>query len=683
MWVGINIRMKLRDRGYVLVVAEKPKAADKIAMALNLSSKKVVNGVRVWEGFYDGRKFLVVPTVGHLFSLDTEERGFPVFTYRWVPRWLVDKESSYARKYYEVLKNLARDAEEYVNACDYDIEGSVIGYLIIKNFGDLSRSKRAKFSSLTQEELVNAFKNLQPLDVRMVEAGLCRHEIDWIWGINVSRALMSFYKKVFGDFKVLSAGRVQTPTLIEVFKKHIERETFVPEIRFSISMKLRIGDNELNVRSDFGRDLSEEEANNLRVAIKKAGKAKVIDVKSKSETLRPPPPFNLPDLQYEAYRIAKISPAETLEIAESLYLDQLISYPRTNSQKLPRTLNHRKILRDLSSLQTYKEYIDGLLKKPSLRPVEGTKDDPAHPAIYPTGYLPRERLKSKEHLIYDLIVRRYLASLSDDALLKTSTYVLKILDFELVITSQELVREGWLEIYSYRKVSNLRKFSLRLGDEVPIRDVRVVKTFSKPPPAYTKSSLLEWMERSGIGTEATRAEIIETLFKRGYLVQTTSGIDVTELGSFVSTISANLFSELSSVQLTREVEEKLNKIIMNEFSRDDVVREVISVLRPRLINVKKLLENSETTGELRRLAGLDDDHSSCVLCRKLAEFHYDNLRLCRFHGKAYEKIRETYEVWRKKTKISFNYFLNKILSLKYSGKYVKDVAELLLTKKEP
>ncbi|MEM4572575.1 MAG: DNA topoisomerase I [Zestosphaera sp.] len=671
----------MRDSEYVLVIAEKPKAADKIAVALNLSIKKVINGVRVWSGFFNGRRLLVAPAVGHLFSLDTEESGFPVFTYKWVPRWLVEKESRYARKYYEVLKSLARDASEYVNACDYDIEGSVIGYLIIKNFGDLSRSRRAKFSSLTQEELVSAFKNLQPLDVKMVEAGLCRHEIDWIWGINVSRALMSFYKKVFSGFKVLSAGRVQTPTLIEVFKKHVERESFVPEVRFSISMKLKIGDGELNVRSDFGKDLSEEEANSLRLAIKRAGKARVVNVKSRIEVLRPPPPFNLPDLQYEAYRIAKISPAETLNIAESLYLDQLISYPRTNSQKLPKTLNHRTILKNLSALQTYKEYVSELLKKPSLIPVEGVKEDPAHPAIHPTGYLPRETLKDKERIIYDLIVRRYLASLSDEAQLRISTYVLKVLDLELVITSQELVRENWLRIYNYKKVSTTKKFFLRLGEEVPILDVRVVKTFSKPPAAYTKSSLLEWMEKSGIGTEATRAEIIETLFKRGYLKQTASGIDITELGSVVSTISANLFSELSSVQLTREVEEKLNKIIVGETTREEVVKEVISVLRPKLVNVKKLLESNESISELRRLAGLNDGNSVCVLCQRLGEFAYDGLRLCRFHGRAYEELKNAYKLWSRKTKISFIEFLNKVLTLRSSGRYVKEVAEFLLTKK--
>lgn len=671
----------MRDSEYVLVIAEKPKAADKIAAALNLSVKKIIDGVRVWEGFFNGRKFLVAPAVGHLFSLDTEESGFPVFTYKWVPRWLADKESRYARKYYEVLKNLARGASEYVNACDYDIEGSVIGYLIIKNFGDLSRSRRAKFSSLTREELVSAFKNLQPLDVRMVEAGLCRHEIDWIWGINVSRALMSFYKKVFGDFKVLSAGRVQTPTLIEVFRKHVERESFVPEIKFSISMRLKVGSDELSVRSDFGRDLSEEEANSLRLAIKKVGKARVVDVKFRTEALRPPPPFNLPDLQYEAYRIARISPAETLDIAESLYLDQLISYPRTNSQKLPKTLDHREILRSLSALQVYGKYVNELLKKPLLKPVEGVKDDPAHPAIHPTGYLPKERLRDREWVIYDLIVRRYLASLSDEAQLRASTYVLRVLDLEFVITSQEVMKEGWLKIYNYKKVSTSKKPQLRLGEEVPILDVRVVKTFSKPSTAYTRSSLLEWMEKSEIGTEATRAEIIETLFKRGYLKQTASGIDITELGSVISTASANLFSELSSVQLTREVEEKLNKIIIGESSRDDVVGEVVSVLRPRLVKVKKLLESDESINELRRLAGLNDGSSSCIICQRLTETTYDGLRLCRFHGMAYEELKRAYKTWSRKTKVSFNEFLNKVLELRSSGKYVKEVAELLLARK--
>lgn len=669
----------MEDYDYVLVVAEKPKAADKIAMALNLSTKRLINGVRVWEGFFNGRKVIVAPAVGHLFSLGTDESGFPVFSYQWVPRWRVERSSRHVRRYYDVLRSLARDAREYVNACDYDIEGSVIGYLIIKNFGDLSRAKRAKFSSLTREELSNAFRDLQPLDLEMVEAGLCRHELDWIWGINVSRALMNFYRKVFREFKVLSAGRVQTPTLIEVLSRHVERETFVPEVKFVISVDVEVNGCKVTLLSDFNKDLSVDEAEGIALAIKNVGKLRVNDVRSRVENLRPFPPFNLPDLQYEAYRVARISPAETLRIAESLYLDQLISYPRTNSQKLPRKLDHRQILRGLISIPTYKDYVFDIMRKKYLTPVEGVKDDPAHPAIHPTGYIPKEPLKGREGLIYDLIVKRYLASLSETAVLRVTTYVLKVLSYDFTLTAQNLLREGWLKIYDYRKVEPLRRFNLKLGDEIPISDVRVTRTYSKPPSRYTKSTLLEWMERSGIGTEATRAEIIETLARRGYVRQTASGVDVTNLGIIISSISNNLFSELSSVQLTRDIEERLNKIMEGKFNRTEVINEVISILKPRLLNVKQLLGNNESLDDLRGLAGLSvAGRGSCMLCWRLCEFTYGGLRLCRSHGQAYTNLLKVFQVWRKKINVSFREYLSEVISLKTSGKYVKEVAQLLL-----
>ncbi len=664
---------------YVLVVAEKPKAADKIAVALNLSTKRLINGVRIWEGFFNGRKVVVAPAVGHLFSLGTEESGFPVFSYQWVPRWRVERSSRHARRYYDVLRSLARGASEYVNACDYDIEGSVIGYLIIKSFGDLSRAKRAKFSSLTREELSNSFKDLQPLDLEMVEAGLCRHELDWIWGINVSRALMNFYRKVFGEFKILSAGRVQTPTLIEVLSRHVERETFVPEVKFVISVDVEVNGRKLTLLSDFDKDLSVSEAEDIASAIENAGKLRVSDVRSRVEDLRPFPPFNLPDLQYEAYRAARISPAETLRIAESLYLDQLISYPRTNSQKLPRKLNHRQILRGLSSIPTYKDHVLCIMRKKYLTPVEGVKDDPAHPAIHPTGYIPKKPLKGREGLIYDLIVKRYLASLSETAVLRTTTYVMRVLSYDFTLIAQDLLEEGWLKIYDYRKVDSLRRFDLKLGDEIPVSDVRVTKTYSKPPSRYTKSTLLEWMERLGIGTEATRAEIIETLVRRGYVRQTASGVEVTNLGIIVSSTLSNLFSELSSAQLTRDIEEMLNKIVEGRFSRTEVISEVISMLKPRLLNVKQLLSNNELLDDLRELAGLSvARRGSCMLCWRLCEFAYGRLRLCRLHGEAYTNLLETFKNWRRKNNISFREYLSEIISLKTSGKYVKEVAQLLL-----
>ena len=197
----------------MLIIAEKPKAARKIAGALGLKGFGRVYGIPYWYGYYRGEYVVVSSTAGHLFTLVTDKRSYPVFEYRWVPRWEGERGASFLKKFYSALKSLARGAKAFVNACDYDIEGSVIGYLIIKELGDVRRAKRAKFSSLTPQELRKSFQSLMPLDWDMIESGLCRHELDWIWGINVSRALMHMFRRVMSYRKPLSAGRVQSPTL--------------------------------------------------------------------------------------------------------------------------------------------------------------------------------------------------------------------------------------------------------------------------------------------------------------------------------------------------------------------------------------------------------------------------------------------------------------------------------------
>ena len=164
--------------GYVLIIAEKPKAAAKIAEALGDGGARRCrhpSGAPYWVLRWDGRLAVVGSAVGHLFGLYTSERGFPVFRYEWRPIWEAERGAEYAKPFFEALRDLSRRAALYVNACDYDIEGSVIGFMVIKWFGDLGRARRAKFSSLTRAELRRAFSRLQPLDTEMVEAGLARH----------------------------------------------------------------------------------------------------------------------------------------------------------------------------------------------------------------------------------------------------------------------------------------------------------------------------------------------------------------------------------------------------------------------------------------------------------------------------------------------------------------------------
>ncbi len=669
-------------RGYTLVIAEKPRAAAKIAAALGLKSRSRLYGIPYWKGVFMGRKMIVAPAAGHLFSLRAKKYGYPVFEYEWVPRWEVEKGSSYLKKFFAALKKLSSGASEFINACDFDIEGSVIGFMIIKFFGDVRRARRVKFSSLTRDELRRAFMNIQPLDSLMVEAGLCRHELDWIWGINVSRALMDFYRQIIKKRIVLSAGRVQSPTLVEALRRQIERETFVPEISYNISVHVVINGKKYKVDNAFPPLKTKQAAFEAARRLRNIGKLIVTKKEKGIKQLRPLPPFNLPDLQLEASRVAGISPAETLRIAESLYLDSLISYPRTNSQKLPKGLDNRRIISSLSGLKYYRDYCSNLLLKSSLVPVQGKKDDPAHPAIYPTGYPPRKQLSRKEWVIYDLIVRRYLASFGDPAIIATVRYVLEGGSFRFVLTGQRLNRTGWLQIYKFVNVVDKEVPELEEGAEIEISSVRVTKQYSKPPPKYTKSTLLKWMESVGIGTEATRAEILEVLFRRGYLKSGKGGIEVTDLGLSVATILRNLFSEIISVELTRSFEGKLKLVSVGRESREKVVNEAQEVLKPKLEHVKQLVNESRTRNEDARileLAGKGIAGKKCVVCHRLGEYVRNGVLMCDLHAKAYDNIRKSYEIWKERSGISYEEYLSELAKLKSLGKYSREVVNYLLS----
>ncbi len=669
--------LKLRP-GYTLVIAEKPRAASKIATALGLKKKASLSGIPFWYGYFQGRYYVVASSAGHLFSLKSEGRGYPVFEYRWVPRWEAEKGTLFLKKFYSVLSRLFRGARDYVNACDYDIEGSVIGYLIIKHFGNTTYAKRAKFSSLTKEELLSAFKNLSSLDIDMVEAGLCRHELDWLWGINVSRALMDFYKAISGKFLTLSAGRVQTPTLVEVLNRYIEREAFVPDVSFNISVTVRINDKKYKLENLFPSPVTKAKAKELALKIKNVKCLKVQKVERSIRRLNPPPPFNLPDLQMEASRNFGISPAETLRIAENLYLESLISYPRTNSQKLPPTLDNRRIIRSLSKLRGMSAFCEKILAKDKLRPAQGKRKDPAHPAIYPTGYLPRKKLRIKEWNIYEMIVRRYLAAFYDVAEVASIRYVFSaesLGNIAFALAGQRIVRPEWLSVYKYVNIKEFSVPKLEEGDCVEVERVSVVRKYSRPPRLYTKASLLRWMESVGIGTEATRAEIIETLFQRGYLKATSAGIVVTELGIRAAFMLLKLFKELTEVNLTRNFEEKIERVRRGEVSRQKVVDDAKEFLKPKLLKVKEMIA-SNNIGELRKLA--EEGHDiKCVVCGRYGRYIVGGLSLCELHWRAYRNIMTKYKVWRERADLSFDGYIASLERLASVGRFCKDVIKLL------
>ena len=239
---------------YTLIITEKPDAANRIATALDTKGKpqkQNKNGVPYYQAYRNG-EIVVVPALGHLYTITSKQKGYPVFDYHWVPLYLAKKGASRIRTWLKVISDLARDAESFVDGCDFDIEGSIIGYTILKYAcGEKQHTaKRMKYSTLTTEELQEAYKHLLPkLDFALVEAGLTRHEIDWLYGINLSRALTTAAKEFSGRYATLSTGRVQGPALKFLEDREKEIQTFVPTPYWKLTAKLAIGD--LNINAEY------------------------------------------------------------------------------------------------------------------------------------------------------------------------------------------------------------------------------------------------------------------------------------------------------------------------------------------------------------------------------------------------------------------------------------------------
>ena len=398
-----------------MIITEKPDAANRIAMALDTDGKPkktVSNGVPYYQAYRDGN-IVVVPALGHLYTISSKLKGrsYPVFDYQWVPRYQAERRAYRIRVWLKVIAQLAKEADGFVDACDFDLEGSIIGYTILKYAcgGKETTAKRMKYSTLTKEELQESYSHLQPtLDFALVEAGLTRHEVDWLYGINLSRALTQAAKNCSGQYATLSTGRVQGPTLrfLEAREKTIN--CFVPTPYWSITAKININGTELEV--EYTKPLeTKAEATAIKDASKtREGQIETVDVKEFSKS--PPVPFDLGALQSEAYRIFKYTPMRTSSIAQHLYLSALISYPRTSSQKLPPSIGYKDILKKLGKSAAYSKHTAELLSKPKLKPNEGKKFDPAHPAIYPTGNLPEKTLDAAERNIFDLIVKTIFGS---------------------------------------------------------------------------------------------------------------------------------------------------------------------------------------------------------------------------------------------------------------------------------
>ncbi|MGC8599657.1 MAG: DNA topoisomerase I [Nitrososphaeria archaeon] len=582
-------------------MAEKNDAAKRIAFALDRSYKKLsFDGIPVYTGLWNSIKIYVIPARGHLYTLKTDVGDlslFPVLDVEWVPV----ADDKYVTKLLDVIKKFIKETSEIIIACDYDIEGETIGYNIVKYNGGFEKIvKRAKFSTLTVEELKQSFNSLLTREKwLMADAGRTRHYIDFIWGISLSRLLMNEVRQGTGKRLNLSIGRVQGPTLIEIYNRESEINSYVPKPYWKFKAIGELRGQEFELSGPNLKSVDEVER-----AKKLKGKyGKVVFFDKDIEEIKPPYPFNLSDLQKEAYRLFGIQPWESLSILEKLYLRALISYPRTSSQKLPPTINYRSILSKLE--QRYKEA--GNVSRP--HPVEGPMDDPAHPAIYPTGEL--QPLTGSEYKLYDLVARRFISSFYRNVRVAKKYMKVKADGFDLEADGAAVIDKGWLEVYPFREIREKSIPDAAVGEEVLIKDVNVELTFTKPPSRYTPSSLLEWMETNEIGTKATRADIIKTLYKRGYIRG--NRIEITELGFSVARYFS--FSQIITLEMTRKLEKSLENIEFGKTYPSEILNESARFLIEELKNAKYSEEMVELTKKYLA-AGTGQSLGKCPVCGK-------------------------------------------------------------------
>jgi len=550
---------QLDPSGYELIITEKPQAAQKIAAALGHAKKLNNNGIAYYEVNRQGDNLVVACAVGHLFTLKQNESGsgIPIFDISWVPNYLARKKD-FTKKYYDTLYKLARGARAITVATDFDIEGEVIGLNIVRFICGQKDAQRMKFSTLTDAELNNAYDHKLPhLEWGQAIAGETRHYLDWFYGINLSRALMNAIKST-GKFKIMSIGRVQGPSLKLIVDRELEIQAFKSKPYWQIFITLEEGKQKVELI--YNKDIFDKKELTKFQELK--GKTAECKTEKKQESLPPNPPFNLTTLQTESYKFYGLNPSRTLQIAQSLYLAGLISYPRTSSQKLPDSISYKPILKKLA-----KEFeVEHLIKTD--KPIEGPKTDPAHPSIYPTGE--RQILSGEEEKIYNLIVRRFLSLFCENAVVDRKRITAKIEDYLFSANGSQIAKKAWMEIYPNKmKEENLPD----IEGKKKVIDSRIEEKETQPPKRYSPASILSELEKRNLGTKATRAAILETLYDRGYVQD--QAVKATPLGiSLIKTLS-KYSPIIIDEQLTRHFEEEMEEI---SESKKDIYKEERKVI---------------------------------------------------------------------------------------------------------
>jgi len=522
------------------------------------------------------------------------------------------------REIVRALRVLAKRVDSIVIATDFDREGELIGADargIVSAVNPDAPVTRARYSAITKEEITHAFANATFVDDNLAQAGEARQDIDLIWGAVLTRYLTKVRFSGIGNPR--SAGRVQTPTLKLIVDKEKERDAFVPEDYWVVSIEAATLDGEsfkARHESDHFKDEARaKKAFDVVSALKDGSlKATVAHVDSKKKQKNPPTPFNTTMLMVTA-AAEGLSPSRTMRIAESLYMNGLISYPRVDNTVYPASLNLKDILKELQKVDYYREYVGKLLKAP-LHATRGDKETTDHPPIHPTGAGNPDKLKPEEWKLYNIIARRFMATLSDKSLVEETSVVLAAQEENFIAKGNVIIKPGFREIYPYGQKKEDQLPLLKIGDEVNVVDAELEGKQTKPPARYSEGAIITKMEKEGLGTKATRHDAIQKLINRSYVALEDKALRPTMLGIGVIDALSTFADRITSPVMTSDLEAEMDKIALGVQNRTAVVDHSRKMLDEAM---GLLIDKTEEVGELLKTAAdFDARVGVCPKCGK-------------------------------------------------------------------
>ena len=510
------------------------------------------------------------------------------------------------------LKNLAKKADSVIIATDFDREGELIGsdaLSCIQEVNPTAPVSRARYSAFTKEEITHAFDNLVELDVNLASAGASRQDIDLIWGAVLTRYLTLV--KFAGYGNVRSSGRVQTPTLALVVARERERLAFVPEDYWVIRGAFGADPDSFEAPHATARFKAEAEAQAVMAHVEGATRATVASVEKKKRTVQPPAPFNTTSLMAAA-SAEGLSPARTMRIAESLYMDGYISYPRVDNTVYPSSLDLADTVKAISGNPAYAPYCKELLAKGKLTATRGKKETTDHPPIYPTAKATPDDLAPADYKLYNLIARRFLATLSEAAVIEGTKVTLDVNAEPFVAKGDVLSKPGFRAIYPYGLKKDEQLPALSEGEQIAFNGATCTKKQTEPPARYSQGKLIQEMEKLGLGTKSTRHSIIERLYAVKYCVN--DPIEPSQLGMAVCDALDKFAPHITHPEMTAELEEEMDNIADGRTTKTEVVNTSRNLLSEQLASL--LPHSEEVKDALADAVAADAYVGPCPKCGK-------------------------------------------------------------------